>query len=105
MSYIDNTFLAYAFDRPVEKPRIEHSLERVRAHYAEPYADPLTGHSHVTGAMGMALWRRDDPRLRWPHWAEGDGTIVASTNAVTGWQEVAGDVDISSAPLELGRAL
>ncbi len=77
----------------------------MRAHYAELYADPLTGRSRVTPSMGMALWRREDPRLRWAHWAEADRMIVASTNAVTGWQEVAGDVEVSRAPIELGRAL
>ncbi len=105
MSYIDNTFLAYAFDRPVEKPRIDDLLDRVRAHYAELYADPLTGGSHVSPSMGMALWRRDDERLRWPHWAEEGGTIAASTNAVTGWQEVVGDVDVSRAPVAVGQAI
>ncbi len=61
MSYIDDTFLAYALDRPVEKRRIEDSLERVRAHYAELYADPLTGRSHVTRAWG---WRSGAGRIR-----------------------------------------
>jgi hypothetical protein len=105
MSYIDNTWVAYSFDEPVAPERTGRSLERVRAHYAELYSEPLLDHSHLTRTLGMALWRRDDPRLRWEPWVEAAGTIVASTNAVAGWQEVAGDVDVKRAPLELGRTL
>lgn len=105
MSYIDNTWVAYAFDEPVATEAIDRALERVRAHYAGLYADPLTGGAKVFPTVGMALWRRDDPWLRWPCWIEGGGTAVASTNAVTGWERVVGGVDPARAPLELGRAL
>jgi hypothetical protein len=105
MSYIDNTWVAYAFDEPVGTDAIERALDRVRAHYSELYADPLGGGSRVTPTVGMALWRRHDPRLRWPCWAEEGGTAVASTNAITGCERVIGDVEPSRAPLALGRAL
>ncbi len=105
MSYIDNTWVAYALDQPVPPEEIQRFLERVRSHYAELYADPLVDRAHVSPTVGMALWRRDDPRLRWPWWVEDGATIVASTNAVTGWERVAGDVDAARAPLELGRSL
>jgi hypothetical protein len=105
MSYIDNTWVACAFDEPVATEAIERALDRVRAHYAHLYAEPLTADVHTSPAVGMALWRRGDPRLRWPYWAEAGGSIVASTNAITGWERVVGDVEPERAPLEVGRAL
>jgi hypothetical protein len=105
MSYVDHTWVAYALDEPVATEAIERALERVRAHYERLYAEPLTGESRVFPTVGMALWRRDDPRLRWPCWIEAGGTAVASTNAVTGWERVVGEVEPARAPLELGRAL
>jgi len=105
MSYIDNTWIAYAFDEPKATDDIERALERVRTHYARLYADPLTGGTRLTPTVGMALWRRQDSRLRWPCWIEDAGTAVASTNAVSGWERVVGEVEPSRAPLDLGRAL
>src|SRR4051812_1999550 len=105
MSYIDNTWVAYAFDEPVAPDAIGRALGRVRTHYAQLYTEPLTGGSQTTPSVGMALWRRDDPRLRWPCWAEDEATAVASTNAVTGYERVVGDIDPGRAPLALGRAL
>lgn len=105
MSYVDHTWVAYALDEPVGAEAIERALGRVRAHYEQLYAEPLTGESRVFPTVGMALWRRDDPRLRWPCWIEDGGTAVASTNAVTGWERVVGEVEPRRAPLELGRAL
>lgn len=105
MSYIDNTWVAYAFDQPVATDLIERALDRVRAHYAQLYADPLVGGSHVSPSVGMALWRRDDRRVRWPHWTEDGATAVASTNAITGYERVVGEVEPARGPLALGRAL
>src|SRR6187200_117052 len=105
MSYVDHTWVAYALDEPVATEASERALKRVRAHYEQLYVEPLTGESRVSPAIGMALWRRDDPRLRWPCWIEDGGTAVASTNAVTGWERVVGEVEPARAPLELGRAL
>ncbi len=105
MSYIDNTWVAYALDEPAAAEDIERRLHRVGAHYAKLYADPLIRRSHASPTVGMALWRRDDARLRWSHWVVGGGTIVASTNAVAGWERVAGNAELAQAPLELGRAL
>ena len=65
MSYIDNTWVAYAFDEPVASEAIEGGLERVRTHYAQLYVEPLIEGSDTSPAVGMALWRRDDRRLRW----------------------------------------
>ena len=105
MSYIDNTWVAYAFDEPASADALDAALERVRSHYSQLYAEPLTGGSRTSPTVGMALWRREDPRLRWPCWAEEGGIAVASTNAATGWERVVGVVDPARAPLELGRAL
>jgi hypothetical protein len=105
MSYIDNTWVAYAFDEPVAGEAIEAALERVRSHYAQLYADPLNGGSRTSPTAGMALWRRDDERLRWPCWIEEASLAVASTNPVTGYERVVGEVAPARAPLALGRAL
>src|SRR5215208_2030013 len=105
MSYIDNTWVAYAVDEPATREEIERGLGRVKAHYGKLYADPLIERSRVSPTVGMALWQRDDPRLRWANWSEGGDVVVASTNAVAGWERVAGNAELAAAPLELGRAL
>ncbi len=103
MSHIDNTWLAYAFEREAEPERIEGGLRRVEAHYQELYAQPLASSASVDRSIGMALWHRVDERLRWPLWSEGSGVSVAATNAPTGCERLLGDPEAS--PLVLGRAL
>ena len=105
MSYIENTWLAYAFDRAVERERIEAGLQRVEAHYSELYADPLTRETRTGGSLGLTLWHRADPRLRWPLWAEEGPLAVAATNVPTGWERLVGDVEIGAAAARLGEVL
>src|SRR6266480_817082 len=105
MSYIENTWIAYAFERNADPGRVEAGLDRVEAHYAELYADPLIRHDRSRGALGMALWHRDDERLRWPLWAEEGPLGVAATNAPTGWERLVGDLGPDAAAVPLGRAL
>jgi hypothetical protein len=102
LSYIENTWLAYAFEHPADRDEIDRSLERVRDHYSELYAEPVRAHSHVASTFGMALWRRDDPRLHWPSWAEDDQWAVATTNAIAGTER---DVAATGAPIRLGSLL
>ena len=102
MSYIENTFLAYAFERDPEPGVVAAGLARVESHYAELYADPLVAHHCADGAVGMALWHREDERLRWPLWAEEGDLAVAATNAPTGAEGLEGE---GAAAASLGRSL
>jgi hypothetical protein len=105
VSYIQNTWVAYAFDHEVEAERVRAGLSRVEAHYGRLYGEPLLAHARVDGAVGMALWHPADDRLRWPLWTERGGMAVASTNAVTGWERVVGEAELPAAAADLGEAL
>jgi hypothetical protein len=105
VSYIQNTWVAYAFDREVATERVTAGLSRVEAHYGPLYAEPLVADARVDGVVGMALWHPADDRLRWPLWSERGPLAVASTNAITGWERVVGDAEPPVAPVELGEAL
>ena len=105
MSYIQNTWVAYAFDRAVATERVTAGLSRVEAHYGPLYAEPLVADARVDGVVGMALWHPADDRLRWPLWSERGPVAVASTNAITGWERVVGDAEPPVAAVELGEAL
>ena len=105
MSYIENTWLAYAWDRAVECDRVEAGLKRVEAHYGELYADPLTREERTGGSLGVVLWRRPDPRLLWPLWAESGPVAVAATNVPTGWERLVGEIEIGAAAVRVGEVL
>jgi hypothetical protein len=105
VSYIQNTWVAYAFDHEVGVDRVMAGLSRVEAHYGPLYGEGLVAHARVDGVAGMALWHPADERLRWPLWTERDGLAVASTNAITGWERVVGDVEAPAAAVEIGQAL
>ncbi len=105
MSYIENTWLAYAWDRAVERDRVEAGLKRVEAHYGELYADPLTREERTGGSLGVVLWRRPDPRLLWPLWAEAGPVAVAATNVPTGWERLVGEIEIGAAAVRVGEVL
>ena len=102
---IDNTWLAYAFERRPEPARVDAALRRVAAHYGELYTEPLVRHEHRFDAVGMALWHREDPRLRWPLWARDATLAVAATNAPTGTERVVGAAHGERGALKLGAAL
>ncbi|HEY7151176.1 MAG TPA: hypothetical protein VH391_05810 [Solirubrobacterales bacterium] len=103
MAHIDNTWLAFAFEREVEPERIDGGLRRVEGHYATLYAEPLIRHVSAGRSLGMALWRRADERLRWSLWADREGMAVATTNAPTGGERLLGGEEVSA--LRLGAAL
>jgi hypothetical protein len=105
VSYIQNTWVAYAFDREVEDERVTAGLGRVGGHYGRLYGEPLVAHARVDRAAGMALWHPADDRLRWPLWSERGDLAVASTNAITGWERVVGDAELPAAAADLGEAL
>jgi hypothetical protein len=105
VSYIQNTWVGFAFDREVGVERVMAGLSRVEAHYGRLYNEPLLGHARVDEVVGMALWHPADDRLRWPLWTERGGLAVASTNAITGWERLVGDAEASAAAAEVGEAL
>ena len=76
---IEHTLLVWAFERLPEPVRVDAGLARVGDHYGALLAQPpLRGERRLT-ASGIALWRRDDHRLRWPLWAEEGNVAIAST--------------------------
>jgi hypothetical protein len=102
---ITETWLAYAFERPLAIERVRAALARVGAHYGAQLAEPPPLRASLGDTDGLALWRHDDDGSRWPAWAEGEGIVVAATAAPAGWRRVVGEVGPSEAALPLGRAL
>jgi hypothetical protein len=102
---LEHTWLAYAFERPVERGRVEAALDRVGEHYQEVMADPLVREASVGARAGLALWHRGDERLRWPLWADGGDLVAAWTSAPTGWRALLGDLDPAEASTALARRL
>ncbi len=102
---ITETWLAYAFERPLAIERVRAALGRVGAHYGAQLAEPPPLRASLGDTDGLALWRHDDDGSRWPAWAEGDGIVVAATAAPAGWRRVVGEVGAAEAALPLGRAL
>ena len=101
---ITQTWLAYAFERPLAVERVRAALGRVGAHYGAQLAEPPPLRASLGDTDGLALWRHDDGS-RWPAWAEGEGIAVAATAAPAGWRRVVGEVGAAEAALPLGRAL
>jgi hypothetical protein len=105
MSYIQNTWVAYAFERELGDELVSAGLGRVAGHYGRLYDDPLVFHARTDGPLGMALWHPADERLRWPLWTERAGLAVASTNAITGWERLVDGAGLPGAATEVGAAL
>lgn len=105
-NYIEHTWLAWAFDGEPGGEAIERALARVAGHYQALHADPLRRRASIGARTGLALWARDDERLRWPLWSEsGDGLVAAYTSAPTGWGLVLGERPPAEAAPELARRL
>jgi hypothetical protein len=102
---ITQTWLAYAFERPLAIERVRAALARVGAHYGAQLAEPPPLRVSLGDTDGLALWRHGDDGSRWPAWAEGEGIVVAATAAPAGWRRVLGEVGAAEAALPLGRAL
>ena len=105
MSYIQNTWVAYAFDRELGDELVSAGLGRIARHYGQLYDEPLVSHARVDGALGMALWHPSDDRLRWPLWTERGGLAMASTNAITGWERLVAGAGLPGAAMEVGEAV
>jgi hypothetical protein len=105
MSHIQNTWIAYAFDRKADVGSASAGLARVGAHYGRLFEGPLVSHSRGDEVLGMALWHPQYQRLRWPLWAERGRLAVAFTNPLTGWERLIGEVPPAAAAAELGEAV
>jgi hypothetical protein len=102
---IEHTLLAWAFERRPEPARIDAALGRVGGHYGALLAEPPVFREQRLSSCGIALWHREDPRLRWPLWAEEPGLAVASTGVPTGWSSLLGGAPAEQAAIPVGRAL
>ena len=102
---VEETFLAYAFDRAPDPTRIQDGLGRVQAHYQSLIADPLRRDESIGAEHGLVLWQRPDAHLRWPLWAQAGGLAMATTGVPTGWESVVGPKPPAEAAPELAEAL
>jgi hypothetical protein len=102
---IEQTWLAYALDGSGESARAAAGIKRVGDHYSGLIADGVLCDRWGDGRAGLVLWRREDPRLRWPLWLQSGGLVASATAVPTGWRRVVGDVAVDDAPLRLARAL
>ncbi len=103
---LERTWLAYAWSRPLAAEVLEARLARVEAHYQRTLADPLRRDSESVPGLGLVLWSRPDPRLRWPLWSQGVGRAYAWAGVPTGWERLVGaDDDLVAAADRLGKLL
>jgi hypothetical protein len=102
---IEHTLVAWAFDAPAAPGRLDAALERVAAHYSPLLANPPVRNERRLGSSGVALWQRQDDRLRWPLWAEEGDVAIASTGVPTGWRSLVGELPAERAAIPLARAL
>ena len=102
---ITETLLAFAFDRPVERERIDAALGRVEAHYSPQLAELPPLRASLGSREGLALWRNDGGGSTWPAWAEDGDLVVASSAAPGGWPGLVGDVSAERGAIALGKEL
>lgn len=102
---IEQTLLAYAFDRAVAEDELARRLERVGEHYAGLIAGGLEHHRAGGGEAGLALWARRDERLRWPLWFDRGGQVTASTAVPTGWARLTGEAEVEAGAGALAAVL
>src|SRR5918994_2715854 len=101
---IEETWLAYAFDRAAAPGRVEAGLERVASHYGRLVDGPLVGHAQTGARHGVALWVPEHSGSTWPLWAAQGPLCIAASSVPTGWQRVVGAVASADAPGRLARA-
>jgi hypothetical protein len=100
---ITETLLGFAFERPVERERIDAALGRVEAHYSPQLAEPPPLRASLGNREGLALWRNDGGGSSWPAWAQDGDVVVASSAAPGGWPRLAGDVAPAAGAIALAR--
>jgi hypothetical protein len=101
---IEEVWLAYALDRAEPRERLADRVGRVEAHYASLVADPLRRSDSLGPNHGLALWRRDDPRLLWELWGSDDDGAAAFSAPPSGWGALVSE-DAPGAALPLARTL
>ena len=89
---IEETLLAYAFERPTPSGRIEAALDRVGDHYSRLLAGPVRRHADLGERHGLALWVPEDAERLWPLWVVDGPRCAAASSVVTGWERVVGTV-------------
>ena len=83
-NHLEQTWVAYAFDQPRSPGELDARFERVRAHTQTLFAEELLEDRAAGSALGQALWRRPDPRLRTALFDATGPVAVATTSAVAG---------------------
>lgn len=104
-NFVEHTWLAYALHRDQPEGALDDALGRVERHYQALRAEPLRRDVAGDGRIGLALWQRPMPALRWPLFAAEGETAAAWTNAPTGWSRLIGDAPPETASLQLATAL
>jgi hypothetical protein len=102
---IDPTWLAYALERPAERPVLGAGIERLRAHYDRLVDYPTRAQSELGPRLGALVIGDAEPRCRWPHFAADERTAIATAYVPTGWRRLTGPAGPAEAPLPLARAL
>jgi hypothetical protein len=102
---IEETWLAYAFERPTPSGRLEAALDRVGDHYSRLLAGPVRRHADLGERHGLALWVPEDAERLWPLWAEDGPRCAAASSVVTGWERVVATVPATEALGALAGAL
>lgn len=88
---IEQTWLAYALDRPRPADESRRALERVERHYSPLIEAEIERDVSLGSLTGLALWRARDERLRWPLWTQTGTRALALTGVPTGWRRLTGE--------------
>jgi hypothetical protein len=87
---LDPTWVACWSRAPLERPRLEAGLERVRSHYATVVAGGLTGKLVAGSHVALACAEAAERACRWPALAEAGRGALASAYAPTGADRLGG---------------
>ena len=89
-NHLEQTWIAYAFDEPAAAEALDARCGRVRRHTQALFAEDVIEQRAFGPALGLALWRRPDPRLRASLFAENAELSAATTSALTGTAHLTG---------------
>jgi len=102
---VEETWLAYALERPAPAERVEAALDRVAAHYGALVAGRLERHAQLGERHGLALWVPEGSPCCWPLWAEEGPLSIGASSVPTGWGRLLGAARADRAPLDLATEL
>ncbi|MDQ2675483.1 MAG: hypothetical protein M3Y34_01625 [Actinomycetota bacterium] len=101
-NHLEQTWVAYAFDEAAAESELQERCRRVRAHTQQLFAEEILEEGALGPCLGLALWRRPDPRLRAALFASDERLAVAVTSPITG----AGSLGAADSSLQaVGAAL